>query len=601
MPSHLLLKAAASSTSPMIRRARLPSQFRPLRLHSALSPKCAVPARRSPLFHHHVRLQSTVAEPQKKKLRWYWKLLITLGATAGVTAGGVFVVDRYFMGGILTRSLRAYATLAQVGLDYKMHSGKNPKQGRVPIDELHDRNAKRVADMIKTNGGMFLKIGQAIAVQGAALPEAYQREFKDMFDDAAQESWADVQAVIREEFGASVSEVFGDEVEREPRASASIAQVHYARLRDGREVAIKVQKRRLAQQASWDLWTFKVMCDLIGRTTDIPIHGIGDYIMNNIMKETDFQNEAANTIRIAELVKSDPDLSARVYIPQVYTNLTTKRVLTSEWIHGAKLWDKDIITGQYSGSGEVSSGMGLNEADIMTTVIDLFSSQMFKWGFVHCDPHPGNMFVRRLPSGKPQIVLIDHGLYVSLSDDLRRQYARFWKSLLTGDKKGLDEVSAAWGMKTSDAWADTFMSRDSKKPEPTDETPEERSERLIGEAAAFFGEDGLYPRELMFLERNLALVQGSNRFYDSPVNRLGMIGRSAMLNLRDDSEVTFSQALGSQWAMFVLDAVFYLSRWRQYMGWGKGFEDELKEAEERMAQDMKDSVSGLWEVDKEEA
>ncbi|KAL7910372.1 ABC1 family domain-containing protein [Trichoderma velutinum] len=597
MASRLLLKAVASSSSPLIRRARIPLRVQPLLLRPTLFSKHTVPSHLTSPFRH-VRLQSTITEPPKRKLRWYWKLLIALGATAGVTTGGVIVADRYYMGGILSRSLRAYATIAQVGVDYKMHSGKNPKGGRVPIDELHDRNAKRVCDMIKTNGGIFLKIGQAIAVQGAALPEAYQREFKNMFDDASQESWSDVQAVIREEFGASVSEVFGDDVEREPRASASIGQVHYARLRDGREVAIKVQRRKLAQQASWDLWTFKVLCDLVGRTTDIHIQGIGDYIMNNIMKETDFVNEAANSMRIAELVKSDPDLSARVYIPQVYTELTSKRVLTSEWIHGAKLWDRDIITGAHNPSSETSSGMGLKEADIMTTVIDLFSSQMFKWGFVHCYPHPGNMFVRRLPSGKPQIVLIDHGLYVSLSDNLRRQYARFWKSLLTGDQKGLDEVSAAWGMKTADAWADTFMSRE-KKPEPTDETPEEKSQRLISESSAFFGEEGLYPRELIFLERNLALVQGSNRFYDSPVNRLGMIGRSAMLNLRDDSEVTFAQAMGSRWAMFVLDAVFYFSRWKQYMGWGKGFEDELKEAEERMAQEMKDSMSGLWEVDKE--
>ncbi|KAL7948627.1 ABC1 family domain-containing protein [Trichoderma barbatum] len=597
MASRLLLKAITSSSSPLVRQARLPSNLQQFRLQPTLFSKHLTPSLLTPAVRH-VRLQSSVAEAPKKKLRWYWKLLIALGATAGVTTGGVVIADRYYMGGILTRSLRAYTALAQVGLDYKMHSGKKPKGARVPIDELHDRNAKRVCDMIKTNGGMFLKIGQAIAVQGAALPEAYQREFKNMFDDASQESWSDVQAVIREEFGASVSEVFGDGVEKEPRASASIAQVHYAKLRDGREVAIKVQRKKLAQQASWDLWTFKVLCDLVGRTTDIHIQGIGDYIMQNIMKETDFENEAANSIHIAELVKSDPNLSARVYIPQVYTEYTTKRVLTTEWIHGAKLWDRDIITGAHNPSDEISSGMGLGEADIMTTVIDLFSSQMFKWGFVHCDPHPGNMFVRRLPSGKPQIVLIDHGLYVSLSDNLRRQYARFWKSLLTGDQKGLDEVSAAWGMKTSDAWADTFMSRE-KKPEPTDETPEERSERLINETSAFFGEEGLYPRELIFLERNLALVQGSNRFYNSPVNRLGMIGRSAMLNLRDDSEVTFSQAMGSRWAMFLLDAVFYFSRWKQYMGWGKGFEDELKEAEERMAQDMKDSMSGLWEVDNE--
>ncbi|KAL7934351.1 ABC1 family domain-containing protein [Trichoderma chlorosporum] len=524
MASRLFLKAIASSSSLVIKQARLPSRAQHLHLHSALFSKHFIPLHLTPAFRHHARLQSTTAEAPKQKLRWYWKLMIAFGTTVGITAGSAVVVDRYYMGGILTRSLRAYTALAQVGVDYKMHSGKSPKGGRIPIDELHDRNAKRVCDMIKTNGGMFLKIGQAIAVQGAALPEAYQREFKNMFDDASQEPWSDIQAVIQEEFGASVSEVFGDGVEKEPRASASIAQVHYAKLRDGREVAIKVQRKKLAQQASWDLWTFKVLCDMIGRTTDIHIQGIGDYITQNIMKETDFENEAANSMRIAELVKSDPDLSTRVYIPQVYTELTTKRVLTSEWIHGAKLWDKDIITGARNIS-DTSGGMGLKEVDIMTTVIDLFSAQMFKWGFVHCDPHPGNMFVRRLPSGKPQIVLIDHGLYVSLSDKLRHQYARFWKSLLTGDQKGLDEVSAAWGMKTSDGWADTFLSRE-KKPEPTDETPEERSERLISEASAFVGEEGLYPRELIFLERNLALVQGSNRFYESPVNRLGMIGNA---------------------------------------------------------------------------
>ncbi|UKZ94843.1 uncharacterized protein TrAFT101_009699 [Trichoderma asperellum] len=595
MASRILSRAISSSYSPLLRPTRRPLHL-PLYSCPSLSPKCVASSRLFPAFRH-VRLQSTTSKPQQtQKLQWYWKLLITLGITAGATTGGVIVADKYYMGGILTRSLRAYATLAQVGFDYKMHTGKNPKGARVPIDEQHDRNAKRVCDMIKTNGGMFLKIGQAIAVQSSALPEAYQREFKDMFDDTAQDPWKDVQAVIREEFGASAIEVFGDGIEREPRASASIAQVHYAKLPDGREVAVKVQKRKLAQQASWDLWTFKTLLDIVGKMTDVPIQGLGDYIMNSVMQETDFQNEAANTIRTAELVKSDPNLSTRVYIPKVYAELTSKRVLTSEWIHGANLWDKDIITGKYEASDEANSAMGLREADVMTTVIDLFSSQMFKWGFVHCDPHPGNIFVRRLPTGQPQIVLIDHGLYVSLTDNLRRQYARFWKCLLMGDQKGLDEVSAAWGMKTSDAWADAFMSRE-KKPDPVGETPAERDERLLSEASGFFGEAGLYPRELLFLERNLALVQGSNRFYDSPVNRLGMIGRSAMQNLRDDSQVTFRQALSSQWSMLVLDAVFYISRWRQYMGWGKGFEAELKEAEERMAQEMKDSISGLWEVD----
>lgn len=256
MASRILFRAVSSSYSSLIRQAKLPSHL-PLRLYPSLSLKLIASSRLLPTFRH-VRLQSIASEPQQKqKLRWYWKLLITLGITVGATTGSVIVADKYYMGGILTRSLRAYATLGQVGFDYKMHTGKNPKGARVPIDELHDRNAKRVCDMIKTNGGMFLKIGQAIAVQSAALPEAYQREFKDMFDDTTQDPWNDVQAVIREEFGASASEVFGNGIEREPRASASIAQVHYAKLPDGREVAVKVQKRKVAQQASWDLWTFK--------------------------------------------------------------------------------------------------------------------------------------------------------------------------------------------------------------------------------------------------------------------------------------------------------------------------------------------------------
>lgn len=87
-----------------------------------------------------------------------------------------------------------------------------------------------------------------------------------MFDDAPQDDWSDIEAVIRQDFGKSVEEVFGVSftgkeglglMERKARASASVAQVHWARLADGREVAIKIQKREIAKQISWDLWAFK--------------------------------------------------------------------------------------------------------------------------------------------------------------------------------------------------------------------------------------------------------------------------------------------------------------------------------------------------------
>ena len=111
-----------------------------------------------------------------------------------------------------------------------------------------------------------MKIGQAIAMQSAVLPPEFQKMFSRMFDDAPQNEWADVEKVIREDFGKSPEEVFGVSFSNEPgkgvmekraRASASVAQVHWARLADGREVAIKVQKREIAHQTGWDLWAFQ--------------------------------------------------------------------------------------------------------------------------------------------------------------------------------------------------------------------------------------------------------------------------------------------------------------------------------------------------------
>jgi len=107
-------------------------------------------------------------------------------------------------------------------------------------------------------------------MQSAILPPEFQKMFARMFDDAPQNTWEEVKQVIREDFGKEVEEVFGVSfehdgnsdagiMERTARASASVAQVHWARLTDGREVAIKVQKREIARQVGWDLWAFKVV------------------------------------------------------------------------------------------------------------------------------------------------------------------------------------------------------------------------------------------------------------------------------------------------------------------------------------------------------
>lgn len=148
--------------------------------------------------------------------------------------------------------------------DYKLNFRAHPFIGT--LEDLHRRNAERLFNLLHQNGGLYLKIGQAIAMQSAVLPPEFQKMFARMFDDAPQNDWADVETVIREDFGKSPEEVFGVSFSSEPgkgvmekkaRASASVAQVHWARLADGREVAIKVQKREIAHQVGWDLWSFR--------------------------------------------------------------------------------------------------------------------------------------------------------------------------------------------------------------------------------------------------------------------------------------------------------------------------------------------------------
>jgi aarF domain-containing kinase len=200
------------------------------------------------------------AKQYPRSIKWGRRLLYV-----SVTTGILYVFDKEFYASSIARSLRTFGTGILVALDYKLNFRPEPFFGG-SIADLHRRNAERLFELLHSNGGLYLKIGQAIAMQSAVLPPEFQKMFARMFDDAPQNDWNDVEKVIREDFGRSPEEVFGVSFSNEPgkgvmekkaRASASVAQVHWARLPDGREVAIKVQKREISRQVGWDLWAFK--------------------------------------------------------------------------------------------------------------------------------------------------------------------------------------------------------------------------------------------------------------------------------------------------------------------------------------------------------
>ncbi|KAK3900857.1 ABC1 family protein C10F6.14c, partial [Staphylotrichum tortipilum] len=375
----------------------------------------------------------------RRTRRWGRRLLIL---TAVLGAG--YLLDHQLYASGMARSLRTFGMGLLVAADYKINFRPEPlpligsrAEGGIP--ELHRRSAERLSSLLRENGGLYLKIGQAIAMQSAVLPPEFQRMFARMFDDAPQDPWEDVEKVIREDFGGrSVEEVFGVSfagvegkgvMERIARASASVAQVHWARLPDGREVAIKIQKPEIAKQIGWDLWAFKVVMKVYTWWFDLPLYSLVPFITERLMLETDFENEAKNSEVMRELINKEPSLRGRVYVPPVYPELSSRRVLTTEWIEGTRLWDKESLTrpwlgGRGRGSMGVhgaqldppdmeairrelrenphsqnlkpertewkgrrgKGGLGVSTKEVMTTMIDLFSAQIFKWGVVHCDP-----------------------------------------------------------------------------------------------------------------------------------------------------------------------------------------------------------------------
>lgn len=371
---------------------------------------------------------------------------------------------------------------------------------------------------------------------------------------------------------------------------------------------------------------------------DLPLYTLVPFVSERLLLECDFENEADNSERMAKLVKGEPRLNGRVYIPTVMRELSSKRVMTAEWIEGVRLWDKATLTAPWKGgrkgspgvhgtslgplSQETSApvdssnlnaqfkpdrsswkgrdgkgGLGLSLKPVMQTMVDLFSAQMFLWGWVHCDPHPGNIFIRRLPSGQPELVLIDHGLYIHLEPEFRHQYALFWKSLMAFDNKTLATITKAWGINGVDLFASATLMR------PYQGGDQSTNERLMGDLTGkdeadrayevqqrmrkgvreILSQDDLFPRALIFLGRNLRIVQGNNQYLGSPVNRIKITSLWASRALVESPDLTLREKatnlgrhLVFRLVLLSSDFVFYASKLKQFFGLGGGMEDEME-------------------------
>jgi len=226
---------------------------------------------------------------------------------------------------------------------------------------------------------------------------------------------------------------------------------------------------------------------------------------------------------------------------------------------------------------------------------------------VHCDPHPGNIFVRRLPSGQPEIVLIDHGLYIHMNPAFRHQYALFWKSLLAFDNATIADIVRSWGINNPDIFASATLMRPytggdnstleelrrGGRGKDEQERAFEMQVRAREGVKQILGDETKWPRELIFIGRNLRIVQGNNQFLGSPVNRIKITGLWASRALAESRDL----AWGERWRNWVKhlrfrlvllgsDVLFLWSRVRQVLGVGRGMEEDIEEHMRVMAKEF---------------
>ena len=283
-------------------------------------------------------------------------------------------------------------------------------------------------------GVLMIKLGQFLSSRADLLPEQALAALSSLQDEVPPAPFSHVVSVLETELGKPVEQVFSV-LERKCTAAASLGQVHKAVLAStGEEVAVKVQRPNIDQLVSMDLSTLKFVIWVINRFVDtsefIDLMAVYREFKRTVYEEIDYVTETANAKRFKEMFKDDPS----IYIPRVYEDYTTRRVLVLEWIDGIKINDYAAI-----------EAAGVSRLEVAKRTVRAYFYQFFNEGFFHADPHPGNIFV--LPEGKadkkvtvsegPVIAFVDFGMVGSLTKNMKKSLKELFLSFVSRDSRAL--------------------------------------------------------------------------------------------------------------------------------------------------------------------
>ncbi|HEX5015218.1 MAG TPA: AarF/UbiB family protein [Candidatus Limnocylindrales bacterium] len=299
---------------------------------------------------------------------------------------------------------------------------------------VEDENApQRVAALLQQLGPTYVKIGQMMAARTDILPPEWTDEFVRLQADAAPFPWEDAREVIIAELKGPPEELFGS-FEQEPFAAASTAQVHRATLLDGTPVAVKVQRPKIVAKTKADLGVMQELAKTAEKRFSlarrIAIRGMVGEFAKGVLEELDYRNEAYHARRLTDSMSR----FERVHIPIVYSDLSSSRILTMEFVRGIKITDTERLR-----------EAGIDESELGATFMRAIIKQVLIDGFFHGDPHPGNILV---DPENGQIIFLDLGLVGQLSAEQRIDLLGLVYALKEVDLSGIADSLIALGKPT---------------------------------------------------------------------------------------------------------------------------------------------------------